>query len=166
MKKRYITRGMFFVAVALAAMSASAGRAVRTFGWYRNAAQTDFQVPLALEEGVDDFTYADTAADGANLCVTDTDGTQLPIEIENWNPSGKSIVWVKVPSFSKDTELTLLWGGGGGRTHALARQHLGRRAARDASCGRKGLIHLQHRVHAFGERDGGGSRRDGEHIRQ
>ncbi|MBO7687965.1 MAG: hypothetical protein J6V72_16380, partial [Kiritimatiellae bacterium] len=101
---------MFFVAVALAAMSASAGRAVRTFGWYRNAAQTDFQVPLALEEGVDDFTYADTEPDGANLCVTDSEGTQLPIEIENWNPSGMSIVWVKVPSFSKDTELTLLWG--------------------------------------------------------
>lgn len=100
----------FLLAVALATMSASAGRAVRTFGWYRNAAQTDFQVPLALEEGVDDFTYADTEPDGTNLCVTDSEGTQLPIEIENWNPSGMSIVWVKVPSFSKDTELTLLWG--------------------------------------------------------
>ena len=87
MKRHNMVRGMFFVAVALAAMSASAGRAVRTFGWYRNAAQTDFQVPLVLEEGVDGFTYADTAADGANLCVTDTDGTQLPIEIENaWCP--------------------------------------------------------------------------------
>ena len=52
-------RCTFLFAVALAAAGASAGTAVRTFGWYRNAAQTDFQVPLALEEGVDDELRAE-----------------------------------------------------------------------------------------------------------
>ena len=66
-----MVRGVFFFAVALATAGASAGTATRTFGWYRNAAQTDFQVPITLEEGVDGFTYADAAADGADLCVTD-----------------------------------------------------------------------------------------------
>ena len=92
------------------AFCAFGGTMTCSFGWYRNAAQADFQVPVALEEGVNGFTYADAAANGADLCVTDAGGTQLPIEIENWNPSGKSIVWVKVPSFSKDTVLTFLWG--------------------------------------------------------
>ena len=103
-------RCLFLFAVAMVASGAFGGTTTLSFGWYRNAAQTDFQVPIALEEGVDGFTYADAAADGADLCVTDAGGTQLPIEIENWNPSGKSIVWVKVPAFSKDTTLTLLWG--------------------------------------------------------
>ncbi|MBR0506577.1 MAG: hypothetical protein IJJ84_14345, partial [Kiritimatiellae bacterium] len=107
---RNFFRVLLTASLVCCALGAFAGTATFSFGWYRNAAQTDFQVPVALEEGVNGFTYADAAANGADLCVTDAGGTQLPIEIENWNPSGKSIVWVKVPSFSKDTVLTFLWG--------------------------------------------------------
>ena len=103
-------RVLLTASFACGAFCAFGGTATYSFSWYRNAAQTDFQVPVALEEGVNGFTYADAAANGADLCVTDAGGTQLPIEIENWNPSGKSIVWVKVPSFSQDTALTFLWG--------------------------------------------------------
>ena len=107
---RNLFRVMLTASLVCYALDAVAGTATCSFGWYRNAAQTDFQVPIALEEGVNGFTYSDAAADGADLCVTDAGGTQLPVEIENWNPSGKSVVWVKVPSFSKTTVLTLLWG--------------------------------------------------------
>ena len=107
---RNVFRVLLAAGLASGAFCAFGGTATYSFSWYRNAAQTDFQVPVALEEGVNGFTYADAAADGADLCVTDAGGTQLPIEVENWNPSGKSIVWVKVPSFSKDTVLTFLWG--------------------------------------------------------
>ena len=103
-------RVLLAASFACGAFCAFGGTATYSFLWYRNAAQADFQVPVALEEGVNGFTYADAAADGADLCVTDAGGTQLPVEIENWNPSGKSIVWVKVPSFSKDSVLTFLWG--------------------------------------------------------
>jgi len=107
---RKFFRVLLTASLVCCALGAFAGTTTFSFDWYRNAAQTDFQVPIALEEGVNGFTYSDAAADGADLCVTDAGGTQLPVEIENWNPSGKSIVWVKVPSFSKDTVLTFLWG--------------------------------------------------------
>ena len=103
-------RALLTASFACGALGVFGGTTAYSFSWYRNAAQTDLQVPVALEEGVNGFTYADAATNGADLCVTDAGGTQLPIEIENWNPSGKSIVWVKVPSFSKDTALTFLWG--------------------------------------------------------
>ena len=95
--------------LAMCCTVAYGGTAMRTFEWYRNAAQTDFQVPIVLEEGVDGFSYSGAAADGADLCVF-SGGAQLPVEIENWNTSGKSVAWVKVPSFSKNTTLTLKWG--------------------------------------------------------
>lgn len=86
-----------------------AGTCTCTFEWFRNNAVANFQVPLALEEGRSGFSYRGTAADGSDLRISD--GTaNLPYEIENWNPSGKSIVWVKVPSFSCATTLTLRWG--------------------------------------------------------
>ena len=95
---RNIFRVLLTASLVCCALGAFAGTTTYSFDWFRNAAQTDFQVPLALEEGVNGFTYSDAAAAGADLCVTDAGGTQLPIEIENWNPSGKSVVWVKVPS--------------------------------------------------------------------
>ena len=107
---RNFFRVLLAASFASGAFCAFGGTATYSFSWYRNAAQADFQVPVVLEEGVNGFTYADAAANGADLCVTDAGGTQLPVEIENWNPSGKSIVWVNVPSFSKDSVLTFLWG--------------------------------------------------------
>lgn len=89
-----------------------AGTCTYSFGWFKNAAVTDFNVPLILQEGRNGFTYAGFAdADGGtDLRIADTDSTLLPYEIENWNPQGTSIVWVKVPSFSSATTLTLTWG--------------------------------------------------------
>ena len=42
---------------ACGAFCAFAGTATYSFSWYRNAAQADFQVPVALEEGVNGFSY-------------------------------------------------------------------------------------------------------------
>ena len=108
-KTRSKQGGLAASLLAMCCTVAYGGTAMRTFEWYRNAAQTDFQVPIVLEEGVDGFSYSGAAADGADLCVF-SGSTQLPVEIENWNTSGKSVAWVKVPSFSKNTALTLKWG--------------------------------------------------------
>lgn len=84
-----------------------------SFAWYQNNPVDDIQVRLTLLEGRNGFSYegfAD-AAGGTDLRVFDTDGTTpLAYEIENWNPSSKSVVWVEVPHFSKGTTLTLTWG--------------------------------------------------------
>ena len=100
-------------AAMTAAASAFAGECTYPFAWYKNNPVDDFPVPVTLEEGAGGFSYTGfaDAAGGTDLRVFDTDGTTpLAYEIENWNPSGKSVVWVKVPYFSKDTTLTLKWG--------------------------------------------------------
>ena len=78
---------------------------------YGGAALTDFQVPVYLKEGKNGFSYAGYAADASDLRVTDlATGTLLPYEIETWNTSGTSVVWVKVPTFSSATKLVFSGG--------------------------------------------------------
>ncbi len=100
------------LAVFALAAGALAGTVTYTFDWYLNAAVSDFPVPIALEEGVNGFTYAGfaDAENGSDLRAYDSDSSPLPLEIETWNPAGKSVVWVKVPSFSNATAITLSWG--------------------------------------------------------
>ncbi len=85
-----------------------------TLGGYTGAsALTQFPVALRLSEQLPGFRYADfsSPADGADLRVTDTaTGQTLAHEIELWNPSGTSVVWVSVATLSGTaTELTLHW---------------------------------------------------------
>jgi len=111
MKNDINTPAVLLAAMATAA-SAVAGTATYTFDWYQNAAVADFPVPIALEEGRNGFTYAGfaDASGGTDLRAYDSESTSLPIEIETWNPGGKSLVWVKVPSLSSATSVTLSWG--------------------------------------------------------
>ena len=71
-----------------------------------NEAVENCQVPLVLSESKNGFSYQDFQS-GSDLQIVDADDNILPFEIECWDPSGKSIVWVKVPNFSKDTKLKL-----------------------------------------------------------
>ncbi|MBR1921687.1 MAG: DUF2341 domain-containing protein, partial [Kiritimatiellae bacterium] len=43
------------------------------------------------------FAYADCAADGSDIYFTDASGAVLAHEIDTWNTSGESLVWVSVP---------------------------------------------------------------------
>ena len=107
------TRALPVLLAALAmTASALAGTATYTFPWYQNAAVSDFPVPIALEEGLSGFTYAGfaDAAHGSDLRAFGSDNSPLQLEIETWSPGGKSVVWVKVPSFSSATSITLSWG--------------------------------------------------------
>ena len=51
------------------------------------------------------------AADGTDLLVKDENGTACPFEVDTFGPSGATLVWVKVPSLSASTELTVYLGG-------------------------------------------------------
>ena len=46
------------------------------------------------------FDYADCAEDGSDLRFADANGDLIPHEIDTWNTSGESLVWVSVPSIS------------------------------------------------------------------
>ncbi len=89
-----------------------------TLSGYRGASTLeDFPVAVRLSENITGFRYSDCAADGADLRFADADGNLIPHEIETWNPSGESIVWVKVPALSgTDTGIRLYYGQKEGTT--------------------------------------------------
>lgn len=75
---------MLTILATLISGVAMAGSAEWSFAGFHNAAVSDFQVPLVLEEGVNGFTYtgfADPDA-GSDLRVFDTDGT--PARFMRW----------------------------------------------------------------------------------
>jgi hypothetical protein len=60
------------------------------------------------------FDYADCAADGSDLRFADANGDLIPHEIDTWNTSGESLVWVSVPSISGTaTTFTMYYGTDG-----------------------------------------------------
>jgi hypothetical protein len=56
---------------------------------------TDFPVLIELNSG--NVDYAQTQSQGEDLRFLDANGASLAYQIESWNESGTSYVWVKVP---------------------------------------------------------------------
>ena len=57
------------------------------------------------------FSYNDCAADGSDTRFADADDNAIPFEIDTWDPSGESIIWVKPPSLAKDTTFAMYYCG-------------------------------------------------------
>jgi hypothetical protein len=85
-----------------------------TFSGYTNTETLqEFPVLVRLSTNVPGFSYAQFASpnDGADLRFATGNGRELPSEIEQWNPSGESLVWVQVPSISGSNDfITAYWG--------------------------------------------------------
>ena len=58
------------------------------------------------------FDYADCAADGSDIRFTDANGDQIGCEIQSWNTSGESLVWVNVPVVTNNASFRMWYGGG------------------------------------------------------
>ena len=69
-------------------------------GYTGASALEGFPVLIRISEAISGFSYAHCAADGADMRFADVDGNLIPHEIETWNTSGESAVWVKVPVLS------------------------------------------------------------------
>lgn len=54
------------------------------------------EVPVLVTLTPDVFDYASARADGNDIRFTDDAGNGLVHEVEEWNPGGRSIVWVKL----------------------------------------------------------------------
>ena len=63
-------------------------------GYTGSATLTNFPVLVRLPAG---FDYASCQAGGADLRFAAADGELLDSEIDTWNPSGESLVCVRVP---------------------------------------------------------------------
>ncbi|MBO4708462.1 MAG: DUF2341 domain-containing protein [Kiritimatiellae bacterium] len=71
-----------------------------------------FPALVRLSENISGFHYSDFMANGADLVFADEDGIMLDSEIDTWNTSGESLVWVKVPTFRNGMSLYAYWGSG------------------------------------------------------
>ncbi len=77
-------------------------------------ALTDF--PIAVYLNSSRVTYGDFSANGNDIRFVDADGvTLLNYEIERWNTSGTSTIWVKVPNVaSSNTDYVYMYYGNSG----------------------------------------------------
>ena len=93
-------------------MSGFAKKMTVTFsGVQSGTTLTDFPVLVKLSTAITGFSYSDfQQSNGADLRFADSTGKLLPHEIDTWNPSGVSTVWVKVPSLTQNTTITACWG--------------------------------------------------------
>ena len=58
------------------------------------------------------FYYTDlhSQSDGADIAFIDMEGNGLPFEIDTWDPSGTSLIWVKLPTMTNGTQFVMCWG--------------------------------------------------------
>jgi hypothetical protein len=80
------------------------------------SAVTDLPVLVRLSSAVDSEFYSLAGENGIHLVFgTEQDGEIVvyPHEIDTWNPDGVSLVWVKLPALSADSEFNLYYGGTG-----------------------------------------------------
>ena len=71
---------------------------------------SDFPLLVRLGAGIQGFDYSDFRQNGADILVTDDEGVPLPHELENWDPSGESRLWVQVPSVETGTVVHVYYG--------------------------------------------------------
>ena len=72
----------------------------------------NFPVLVRISEtGIRGFSYSQIQADGKDLVFTSTDGDVIyPHEIDTWNTSGESLVWVLLPKMQNGTTFRMMWG--------------------------------------------------------
>ena len=67
---------------------------------------TDYQIKVVLDTA--NFDYSHANSDGSDIRFKDSDDTTaLSFWIEKWNPSGESIIWVKVPQIPAGSTKTI-----------------------------------------------------------
>jgi hypothetical protein len=82
-------------------------------GYNRGEVLSSFPALVLLGTNLPGFNYSQLASpSGGDLRFTDSSGTRvIPHEIDEWNPSGTSAVWVQVPSLSSTNDfIWAYWG--------------------------------------------------------
>ena len=82
-------------------------------GYNRGETLSNFPALVNLNTNLPGFSYRQFASpSGGDLRITDSGGvTPIPFEIDEWNTSGTSVVWVSLPSLSTiNDSIWLYWG--------------------------------------------------------
>ena len=73
-------------------------------------AETLTNFPVLVNLSSANFDYSKAKSDGSDLCFIDSDGsTELNYEIEDWDTSGSSYVWVNVTGIDGSTTTDHIW---------------------------------------------------------
>ncbi len=85
---------------------------ITNVGYNGRETLVDFPLLLKFSAAISGFSCAGfTSSNAYDLRFTDASGQEeYDYEIESWDPSGTSCVWVCVPAFSSDCGLKALWG--------------------------------------------------------
>ena len=107
-------------AIAIFPMAARAEAKSATLavtGYTGTETLSGFQALVKLSEGVYGFSYADCEAEnGGDIWFEDASGAVIPHEVDSWDASGDSFVWVKIPEVLPSTDanfptaITMHWG--------------------------------------------------------
>ena len=73
-----------------------------TSGYQGSGPLVNFPVLVKLPGSIHGFDYADFGGT-TNLVFRDSAGNAIPHEVDTWNTTGTSLVWVRVPSVTKTT---------------------------------------------------------------
>lgn len=68
----------------------------------------DFPVLLRLPQDVSEKFNSEK---GCDLLIKDENGTELSFDVESFDPAGETLVWVKIPSLTAETMLTIFYSG-------------------------------------------------------
>lgn len=103
--------GMGVMAASLAFAAPQKAAEITVSGYTGASTLENFPVLVRISEaGISGFSYADCASEGADISFKDASGTTLDFDIDTWDTSGTSLVWVKVPALSGDaTKIIFRW---------------------------------------------------------
>ena len=80
-------------------------------GYAGTSTLQNFPVLVRISENdVPGFHYADCAAGGADLSFRDASGNALPFDVDTWDASGTSLVWVLLPDVAPGGETSFKMG--------------------------------------------------------
>ena len=107
--KRLLATLLLLPLAASAAPSKTAWATVA--GYAGTTTLQNFPVLVKISESaVPGFRYSDCAAGGTDLSFADAAGNALPFDVDTWNASGTSLVWVLLPEVSPGGETSFKMG--------------------------------------------------------
>ena len=112
---------MFAFVVSIAAFAVHGGNIGTSLFSYRipitvsgydgGSPLTNFPVLVKLAaDSPSGFSYNHCAANGSDLRFADSEGNLIPHEIDTWNASGESLVWVGLPVLTNNACFTMYYG--------------------------------------------------------
>ena len=106
MRKLLISASLCALCAAYAHGAFTKRIAFTTSGYDGDAALANFPVLVKLPGAIQGFDYADFGGT-TNLVFKDSAGNAIPHEVDTWDTSGTSLVWVCIPSVTKTTTFTM-----------------------------------------------------------